>query len=233
VREQDFAGGGDVRRQPSADPRRDRRRQTTAQLLDPDRVGAVQHGQRHDLARRLVEVGHEGQGGLAQLRRHQVAELEQPQPRPHAARHALEPTSPEVNARRDSVTAAREAAGMQIPSPSPYAPTIGFSAAIRSGDWIHVAGMTALNADGEIQDDPGEQTREVLRKIEAALQQAGATLKDVVRTRIYLTDAADWEAVGRVHGEVFDRIRPVATMLVVGLLDPRMRVEIEAVAHTT
>jgi enamine deaminase RidA (YjgF/YER057c/UK114 family) len=122
---------------------------------------------------------------------------------------------------------------MRIPSPSPYAPTIGFSAAIRSGDWIHVAGMTALNADGEIPEDAGAQTRETLRKIEDALQQTGATLSDVVRTRIYLADAGDWQAVGRAHGEVFGEIRPVATMVVVGLLDPRMRVEIETVAHST
>ena len=121
----------------------------------------------------------------------------------------------------------------RVPSPSPYAPTIGFSAAVRAGDWVHVAGTTALDADGEIVggDDPAEQTREVLRKIAQALYEAGATLKDVVRTRIYLTDANDWEAVGRVHGEIFATIRPAASMLVLGLLDPRMRVEIEAVAH--
>ena len=119
----------------------------------------------------------------------------------------------------------------RVPSPSPYAPKIGFSAAVRAGDWVHVAGTTALNHAGEIAEDPQEQTREVLRKIEAALHQAGATLEDVVRTRIYLTDAADWEHVGTVHGEVFADIRPVATMLVTGLLDPRMRVEIEAVAY--
>src|SRR5690349_20749908 len=113
--------------------------------------------------------------------------------------------------------------GMRIPSPSPYAPTIGFSAAVRAGDWVHVAGTTALSADGEIAGDPAEQTREVLRKIEAALRDAGAGLEDVVRTRIYLTDAADWEAVGRAHGEVFADIRPAATMIVTGLLDPRMR----------
>ena len=119
----------------------------------------------------------------------------------------------------------------RIPSPSPYAPTIGFSAAVRAGDWVHIAGTTALNGDGEIAADVTEQTREVLRKIEAALNDADAGLEDVVRTRIYLTDAADWEHVGRVHGEVFADIRPVATMLVTGLLDPRMRVEIEAVAY--
>ncbi|WP_028062139.1 RidA family protein [Solirubrobacter soli] len=115
----------------------------------------------------------------------------------------------------------------RVPSPSPYAPTIGFSAAVRAGDWVHTAGMTAP----ESAEDAGTQTREVLRKIEAALQDAGATLEDIVRTRIYLADADDWEVVGRVHGEVFADIRPVATMVVTGLLDPRMRVEIEAVAY--
>ncbi len=125
------------------------------------------------------------------------------------------------------------AAMTRIPSPSPYAPTIGFSAAVRAGDFIHVAGTTAVDGAGEIVggDDPAAQTREVLRKIEAALEDAGARLTDVVRTRIYLTDADDWEAVGGVHGEAFGDIRPAASMLVLGLLDPRMRVEIEAVAY--
>lgn len=121
----------------------------------------------------------------------------------------------------------------RVRSPSPYAPTIGFSAAVRAGDWIHVAGTTAVDGTGTIigGDDPGAQTREVLRKIAAALEEAGATLADVVRTRIHLVDAADWEAVGRAHGEAFAAVRPAATMVVTGLLDPRMRVEIEAVAY--
>jgi enamine deaminase RidA (YjgF/YER057c/UK114 family) len=121
----------------------------------------------------------------------------------------------------------------RIPSPSPYAPTIGFSAAVRAGDWVHVAGTTAVDGTGEIVggDDPAAQASEVLRKIAAALEAAGARLEHVVRTRIYLVAPADWEAVGRVHGRVFGDVRPVASMLVTGLLDPRMRVEIEAVAH--
>lgn len=118
-----------------------------------------------------------------------------------------------------------------IPSPSPYAPSIGFSAAVRAGDWVHVAGTTALGADGGIPDGAEAQAREILRKIAAALDAAGARVQDVVRTRMYLTDPADWEAVGRVHGEVFGEVRPVATMVVAGLLDPRIRVEIEAVAY--
>lgn len=122
----------------------------------------------------------------------------------------------------------------RIPSASPYAPVIGFSAAVRAGDWVHVAGMTAVDADGEIVgvDDPAAQTRATLRKIGDALAAAGSSLDDVVRTRIYLTQASDWEAVGRAHGDVFGDARPAASMLVTGLLDPRMRVEIEAVAYT-
>jgi enamine deaminase RidA (YjgF/YER057c/UK114 family) len=121
----------------------------------------------------------------------------------------------------------------RITSPSPYAATIGFSAAVRAGEWIHVAGTTAVDGDGEIVggDDPAAQTRETLRKIAEALHDLGATLDDVVRTRVYLTDAADWEAVGREHGAAFADARPAAAMLVTGLLDPRMRVEIEAVAY--
>ena len=120
----------------------------------------------------------------------------------------------------------------RIPSPSPYAPVIGFSAAVRAGDLVFVAGITAVTADGAMEgDDAYTQARAALRKVGEALEAAGARLDQVVQTRMYLTDAADWEAVGRAHGEVFAEIRPAAAMLVTGLLDPRMRVEIEAVAH--
>jgi enamine deaminase RidA (YjgF/YER057c/UK114 family) len=121
-----------------------------------------------------------------------------------------------------------------VPSPSRYAPVIGFSAAVRAGDRVVVAGTTAMDARGEVVggDDPAAQAREALRKIEVALQGAGASLAQVVLTRIHLTDMAHWEQVGRVHGEVFADVRPVATMLgVAGLLDPRMLVEIEAEAY--
>ena len=121
----------------------------------------------------------------------------------------------------------------RVPSPSPYAPVIGFSAAVRAGDTVWVAGTTAVGSGGEVVggDDPYAQAVEALRKIGAALEAAGARLEDVVQTRIFLTDADDWGAVGRAHGEAFAATRPAAAMLVTGLLDPRMRVEIEAVAH--
>jgi enamine deaminase RidA (YjgF/YER057c/UK114 family) len=120
-----------------------------------------------------------------------------------------------------------------IPSPSPYAPTIGFSAAVRAGDWVLVSGTTAADGDGEIVggDDPEAQAREVVRKIAEALETAGARVQDVVRTRIYLVHPGDWQAVGGVHAEAFADAAPAATMLVIGLLDPRMRVEIEALAY--
>ena len=92
--------------------------------------------------------------------------------------------------------------------------------------------MTAVADDGEVVgEDAYTQAREALRKVEEALERTGARLEQVVQTRMFLADAADWEAVGRAHGEVFGEIRPAAAMLVTGLLDPRMRVEIEAVAH--
>ena len=120
----------------------------------------------------------------------------------------------------------------RVPSPSPYAPVIGFSAAVRAGDLVFVAGMTAVGQDGAIVgEDAHAQAREALRKVGDALEAAGARLDQVVQTRMYLADAADWEAVGRAHGEVFGEARPAAAMLVTGLLDPRMLVEIEAVAH--
>lgn len=121
----------------------------------------------------------------------------------------------------------------RVPSPSPYAPGIGFSAAVRAGDLVFVAGMTAVGADGEVVGgaDPYAQTVEALRKVGAALEAAGARLDQVVQTRIHLADAADWPEVGRAHGEAFAAARPAAAMLVTGLLDPAMRVEIEAVAY--
>lgn len=121
----------------------------------------------------------------------------------------------------------------RISSPSPYAEAIGFSAAVRAGDLVLVAGTTALDAHGQIVggDDAYQQTLEVLRKVAAALAGAGARLDQVVQTRIHIARADDWQAVGRAHGEAFGVVRPAATMVVSGLLHPRMRVEIEATAY--
>ena len=117
-------------------------------------------------------------------------------------------------------------ARQNISGSSPFEPVIGFSRAVRNGNAVHVSGTGPVGAD----DAPvEEQTRQVFRIIEQALTQAGASLRDVVRTRMYLTRAADWEAVGKVHGEFFGGIRPAATMVVVAaLLNPSWRIEIEA-----
>ena len=114
-----------------------------------------------------------------------------------------------------------------IPGTSPYEPIIGFSRAVRIGNVVHVSGTGPVGFDDL---SPAEQTRAVLKLIEAALTQAGATFEHVVRTRIFLARAEDWEEVGRAHGEVFGTIRPAATMVVAALLNPKWRVEIEAEA---
>lgn len=119
----------------------------------------------------------------------------------------------------------------RISSGSPYEGTIGFSRAVRVGDRVVVAGTAPVWPDGTCDPDPYVQARRCLEIILTALAEAGAGAEHVVRTRLYLTDAADWEAVGRAHGEVFADIRPASTMLVVAaLLDKRWRIEIEAEA---
>lgn len=108
---------------------------------------------------------------------------------------------------------------------SPYEPIIGFSRAVRVGNTVHLAGTGPVGADNE---DVTSQTRRIFVIAEKALAEAGASLQDVVRTRMYLTHVEDWEAVGRVHGEFFANIRPAATMVVVAaLLNPNWRIEIE------
>ena len=118
-----------------------------------------------------------------------------------------------------------------ISSGSPFEATIGFSRAVRVGDRVVVSGTAPVWPDGSCDPDPAAQARRCLEIIELALVQAGATRGDVVRTRTYLVDRGDWEAVGSVHGDVFRDTRPASTMIVVGgLLDPRWKVEIEAEA---
>ncbi|MFC5864596.1 RidA family protein [Acidicapsa dinghuensis] len=108
---------------------------------------------------------------------------------------------------------------------SPFEPIIGFSRAVRVGNVIHVAGTGPVGADDA---DVETQTRRIFEIANEVLGRAGASFNDVVRTRIYLTHVDDWQAVGRVHGEIFHDIRPAATMLVVAqLLNPKWRVEIE------
>ncbi len=115
-----------------------------------------------------------------------------------------------------------------IAGTSPYEPIIGFSRAVRIGNTVHVSGTGPVGADDA---DAAGQTRHVLTIVQKTLEQAGAHLEDVVRTRMYLTNVEDWESIGRVHGEFFGSIRPAATMIVVAkLLNPTWRVEIEVEA---
>jgi enamine deaminase RidA (YjgF/YER057c/UK114 family) len=118
-----------------------------------------------------------------------------------------------------------------ISSGSPYEESVGCSRAVRIGDRIVVSGTAPIWSDGSCDPDVGVQARRCLDIILAALAEGGASPEDVVRTRMYLVDAADWEAVSRVHGEVFGAIRPATTLVIVAaLVDPRWRLEIEAEA---
>ena len=128
----------------------------------------------------------------------------------------------------------REATGGErtnIASGSPYEATIGFSRAVRIGDRVLVSGTAPIWPDGSCDPDPAAQARRCFEIILEALAEAGAAPRDVVRTRIFIVDRADSEAIGAVHGEFFGDVRPAATMvLVAGLIDERWKVEIEAEA---
>jgi enamine deaminase RidA (YjgF/YER057c/UK114 family) len=118
-----------------------------------------------------------------------------------------------------------------ISSGAPWEPIVGYSRAVRVGPYIHVAGTTGIDAEGNVvgKDDPYAQAMQALRTIEAALAKAGARMSDVVRTRVFTTDISRWQEIGRAHGEFFRDVRPASTMVeVVRLISPDMLVEIEA-----
>jgi enamine deaminase RidA (YjgF/YER057c/UK114 family) len=121
----------------------------------------------------------------------------------------------------------------KVSSGAPWEPIVGYSRAVAAGDHVWVTGCTSI-VDGEVvhEGDPAAQTRQAIANVAAALKQVDASLEDVVRTRIFVTDISRWEEYARAHGEVFGQIMPATSMVqIVALIDPRMMVEVEAVAY--